>query len=217
HQRGAERPLRGPGAAGRSRRLPRRGSAGALVEVSRPPAPPPYGLLAELTHACPLRCVYCSNPLALVGRREELATHEWVRVVEEAASIGVVQTHLSGGEPLERSDVEEIVRAARSCGLYTQLVPSGLGLTAARLAELANVQLYGWALANRTHLLPSGEQLSRASERFRRRRAGLGDRLAMVWVRQDYFEGRPKPCMNGWGTTSLTVAPDGRALPCPAA
>jgi pyrroloquinoline quinone biosynthesis protein E len=83
--------------------------------------------------------------------------------------------------------------------------------------ELANVQLYGWALANRAHLLPAAEQLSRASERFHRRRAELGDRLAMVWVRQDYLDGRPKPCMNGWGTTSMTVAPDGRVLPCPAA
>src|SRR6266851_1159003 len=97
----------------------------------------PYGLLAELTHACPLRCVYCSNPLALVSRERELVTSEWKQVIQQAASLGVVQVHLSGGEPLERPDLEEIVEAARDEGMYSQLVTSGVGLCAARVAALS--------------------------------------------------------------------------------
>jgi pyrroloquinoline quinone biosynthesis protein E len=83
--------------------------------------------------------------------------------------------------------------------------------------ELANVQYYSWALANRSLLLPSTEQIRRGHQRFVDRREELGDRLRTTWVSPDYHDGRPKPCMNGWGRTSLTVAPDGRVLPCPVA
>jgi len=83
--------------------------------------------------------------------------------------------------------------------------------------ELANAQYYHWALRNRDLLLPSAEQLRLAREVVEARRNELGGRLRIAWVAADYFTGRPKPCMGGWGRVSMTVAPDGRALPCPAA
>src|SRR2546423_7327587 len=96
----------------------------------------PLGMLAELTHACPLHCAYCSNPLALVARTDELSTAEWLRVFAEAAALGVAQVHLSGGEPLQRKDPPTLAAGCRDLGLYTNLITSGLGLTAQRLAEL---------------------------------------------------------------------------------
>src|SRR6201999_828372 len=100
--------------------------------------PPPLGLLAELTHRCPLGCPYCSNPLALESRDDELDASTWRRVFREAAALGVLQTHLSGGEPAARRDLVEITASAREAGLYTNLITSGIGLTARRLAELAD-------------------------------------------------------------------------------
>ncbi|WP_128377156.1 pyrroloquinoline quinone biosynthesis protein PqqE [Streptomyces cavernae] len=259
-----------------------------------PPPPPPWALLAELTHACPLHCPYCSNPLELVRRSRELSAEEWEDVLRQAGELGVVHTHLSGGEPLLRPDLAAIVGAAESAGIYTQLVTSGVGLSEPRMSELAsaglrsvqlsvqhadsaasdriagsrsyaakeraaavvrdaglplglnvvlhrdnldaiddivdlgvawgaerielaNVQFYGWALRNRTTLLPTRDQLSRAQETVERRRKQLGDSTELVWVVPDYFDGVPKPCMGGWGAVSLTVAPDGVVLPCPAA
>jgi pyrroloquinoline quinone biosynthesis protein E len=87
----------------------------------------------------------------------------------------------------------------------------------AEYLELANTQYYGWALLNRDHLMPSREQLERAEAVVAERRATLGKRLRLLFVVPDYFEGRPKRCMNGWGTTILCVSPDGTALPCQAA
>ncbi|GAA0346224.1 pyrroloquinoline quinone biosynthesis protein PqqE [Streptomyces blastmyceticus] len=256
---------------------------------------PPWSLIAEVTHACPLRCPYCSNPLDLTRRSRELETAEWVRVMQEAADLGVVHAHLSGGEPLLRPDLAAITAAATRAGLYTQLVTSGVGLTEEQLKqlagaglrsvqlsvqdstpgasdriagrrgsfatkeraaaavravglflcldvvlhrenldslgdivelglawgvdklELAHVQFYGWALANRQALLPSREQVARARKEFEQWRARLAGQLELVWVVPDYFEGVPKPCMGGWGVASLTVTPDGTVLPCPAA
>ncbi|MHB8735771.1 MAG: pyrroloquinoline quinone biosynthesis protein PqqE, partial [Terriglobales bacterium] len=99
-----------------------------------PPLPPPLALIAELTHRCPLHCVYCSNPLEMQSRAEELETAAWLRVIQEAGALGVVQLHLTGGEPLVRADLVELVTAARIAGLYTNLITSGLGLEAKRLA-----------------------------------------------------------------------------------
>jgi pyrroloquinoline quinone biosynthesis protein E len=96
----------------------------------------PLGMLAELTHACPLHCAYCSNPLALVSRTGELSTDEWLRIFAEAAALGVAQVHLSGGEPLQRKDLPELAAACRDHNLYTNLITSGLGLTKERLATL---------------------------------------------------------------------------------
>jgi pyrroloquinoline quinone biosynthesis protein E len=251
----------------------------------------PYALLAELTHRCPLHCAYCSNPIELIRRSGELTTDEWLRVFDEAAALGVVQTHLSGGEPLVRPDLEAIVERASRHGIYTQLVTSGVGLTEQRLAalqtaglrsiqlsvqaasevvadriagrssvadkeraavvihatalpfgmnvvlhrdnlhevdaiidmavrwgvqrlELANVQFYSWALRNREELLPSPDQLRQAEAAVIARREALRGRLEIVWVISDYHDDRPKPCLGGWGSVSLTVAPDGTVLPC---
>ena len=103
--------------------------------------PRPLGLLAELTHRCPLGCPYCSNPLALEGRNDELDTATWARVFREAAAIGVLQVHLSGGEPAARRDLVEIAASAHDAGLYTNLITSGVGLTDQRLALLAEAGL----------------------------------------------------------------------------
>ncbi|MFD9632015.1 pyrroloquinoline quinone biosynthesis protein PqqE [Streptomyces violascens] len=259
------------------------------------PVEPPWALLAELTHGCPLHCSYCSNPVELVRRNSELDTDTWRQVMCQAGELGVVQTHISGGEPLLRPDLPQIVAAADAAGIHTQLVTSGLGLDTARLGtlidaglrsvqlsvqhsgaqasdriagrrrsfadkaraaavvreaglplglnvvlhrdnldaldaivglgldwgadriELANAQFYGWALLNRRQLLPSTVQLKRARESVEAWKTRLAGRTELVWVVPDYFDGTAKPCMGGWGAVSLTVAPDGTVLPCPAA
>jgi PqqA peptide cyclase len=98
-------------------------------------------MLAELTHRCPLGCPYCSNPLALDGREDELDAATWARVFRQAAALGVMQLHLSGGEPGARRDLVEITASARAAGLYTNLITSGIGITAKRLAELKEAGL----------------------------------------------------------------------------
>lgn len=255
---------------------------------------PPAELLAEITHRCPLHCVYCSNALELRQRRDELAAADWLRVVDQAAELGVADMHFSGGEPLARTDLETLVAAASNHGIRASLVTSGIGLTesradalavaglnsvqlsiqghdgesanliaatrrfdkkqrAARIVreaglpltmnvvlhrlnlddiddiitlcvgwgaqrlELANTQYYGWALLNRTMLLPSRQQLRRAESVYRRRRTELAGRMELIWVVPDYHESFPRPCRGGWARIGLTIAPDGRAYPCPAA
>ena len=96
----------------------------------------PFGLLAELTYRCPLACSYCSNPLNLADYTDELSTGEWRRVLAEAADLGVLQCHLSGGEPLLRRDLVEIVAIARDLGLYTNLVTSAVGLSRSKAERL---------------------------------------------------------------------------------
>jgi pyrroloquinoline quinone biosynthesis protein E len=254
----------------------------------------PFGLLAELTYGCPLSCPYCSNPLNLAGYRDELTTAEWQRVVAEAQELGVLQLHLSGGEPLLRRDLVEIVNSANELGMYTNLVTSGLGLSRRRAeqlraagldhvqisiqadepavsdriagipsferkieaahlvkelgwpltvnvvlhrqnldriadilrlaeeveadrVELANTQYYGWAWRNRDALLPSTAQLERAEAVVRAARERLEGRMDVLYILPDYYSRYPKPCMGGWGKRQLTVAPNGDALPCPAA
>ncbi|SPH17245.1 Putative mycofactocin radical SAM maturase MftC [Defluviimonas aquaemixtae] len=104
--------------------------------MAEPRIPPPIAMLAELTHRCPLACPYCSNPLELASKDTELSTETWGRVFREAAALGVLQLHLSGGEPAARRDLEELVVRAREAGLYTNLITSGVGLTRARLEAL---------------------------------------------------------------------------------
>src|SRR6201991_2885068 len=101
----------------------------------------PLGLLAELTHRCPLGCPYCSNPLALDPREGELDTATWVRVMHEAAALGVLQVHLSGGEPAARRDLVEITAGARTAGLYTNLITSAVGVTNKLLDALVDAGL----------------------------------------------------------------------------
>jgi pyrroloquinoline quinone biosynthesis protein E len=101
----------------------------------------PYALLAELTYACPLHCPYCSNPVALDDYRDELTTDEWQRVFTEAADLGVLQVHLSGGEPMQRHDIVDLVQCANKLGLYTNLITSGLGFSTRRAEELRDAGL----------------------------------------------------------------------------
>ena len=254
----------------------------------------PFGLLAELTYRCPLACAYCSNPLELAAYDDELSTGQWQRVFTEAAEMGVLQCHLSGGEPLLRRDLADLVRTAAGLGMYTNLVTSAIGLSRSRAetlreagldhvqvsvqadepstsdriagipsferklkaaavvkdlgwpltvnvvlhrqnidrvaeiialveeldadrVELANTQYYGWAWRNRAALLPSREQLAGAEEVVRAARTRLEGRMEILHVLPDYYSEYPKPCMGGWAARQLTVAPNGDALPCPAA
>ncbi|MHC5906510.1 radical SAM protein [Streptomyces sp. S6] len=203
---------------------------------------PPWAMLAELTHGCPLRCPYCSNPTELVPRAAELTTAEWLRVFDEAGRLGIAHAHLSGGEPLLRRDLAELIAGRRSFGAKERAarlikdagLPLGLNVVLHRhnldrldaiirlgvdwravRIELANTQFYGWGLRNRGALMPDREQLVWARgvvEAWRGR-----TETELIWVVPDYFEGVAKPCMGGWGAVSLMVAPDGRVLPCPAA
>jgi pyrroloquinoline quinone biosynthesis protein E len=260
------------------------------------PIPNPFTLIAELSYRCPLRCPYCSNPVAIGSERyrDELTTEEWIRVVGEAAALGVVQLGLSGGEPLLRRDLEEIVSAARSGGLYSTLVTAGTLLTeqraetlraagldhvqvsiqdsdteesdrlagarsfakkleAARVSkalgfpltlnfvlhrqnldrisemlelaftleadrvELANTQYYGWAVLNEKSLVPTREQLHKAEGAVAAARERAGTSMTILYVLPDFYEEYPKPCMGGWGSTAMVVAPNGETLPCQAA
>jgi pyrroloquinoline quinone biosynthesis protein E len=101
----------------------------------------PLALIAELTHRCPLHCVYCSNPLELQNRANELNTETWTRIFHQAAKMGVLQADLTGGEPLARTDILELVSAARTAGLYVNMITSGLPLDEARLAKLVEAGL----------------------------------------------------------------------------
>ncbi|WP_020564893.1 pyrroloquinoline quinone biosynthesis protein PqqE [Methylosarcina fibrata] len=252
---------------------------------------PPRWLLAELTYACPLQCPYCSNPIDYSKYPSELTTEDWKRVLSQARKMGAVQLGFSGGEPLTRKDLVELVEHARQLGYYTNLITSGYGMTEEKIVrlkeagldhiqvsiqastqelndhlagtesflhkqeiarlvkkhgypmvlcvvihrenihqmpdilamaeqlgadylELANTQYYGWAHANRDLLMPTREQFEQAeaiAQAFKEKVAG---RMKIYYVVPDYYEDRPKACMNGWGTTFLTIAPDGVALPC---
>jgi PqqA peptide cyclase len=97
----------------------------------------PLGMLVELTHRCPLGCPYCSNPLALDKREDELDLATWTRVFREAAALGILQVHLSGGEPAARRDLVAITAACHAAGLYSNLITSAIGLTIERLEALA--------------------------------------------------------------------------------
>jgi PqqA peptide cyclase len=104
-------------------------------------APRPYTLVAELTYRCPLRCVYCSNPVDFHRSRAELSTDEWRRVFSQAAELGVVQLHLSGGEPVLRGDLVELIRHARACDLYVNLITGGTILDQDKLRRLREAGL----------------------------------------------------------------------------
>lgn len=264
----------------------------AQSTASRAAGPtPPYWFLAELTYTCPLHCPFCYNPVDFATVKDELSTEEWKRVLREARALGSVQCGFSGGEPLQRKDLEELVAEAHTLGFYTNLLTSGIGLTEKRIAklkevgldhiqlsfqdstrevndflssartfelkrkaaalirkydfdmvmncvihrmnidhigdiialadeigasylELANAQYYSWASININQLLPTREQLQQAERTTNEWRKKLGQRMKLLFVVPDYYETRPKKCMNGWGSTFLGIAPDGLALPC---
>jgi pyrroloquinoline quinone biosynthesis protein E len=256
--------------------------------------PRPYTLIAELTYRCPLRCPYCSNPVDYSENKDELSTEEWCRVFGEAEELGVMQLHLTGGEPLARKDLELLVAHARAVGLYTNLVTSGIPLARERLErlaqagidhvqvsvqsskpdladeiagyaghakklevmrwvkalglpltmnvvlhranlgeidelvalaeevgadrlELANTQYVSWALSNRDVLLPTRDQIERASEKAAPHRDRLRGTMDVLFVKPDYFGTTPKACMDGWARRFLQIVPDGRVVPCHAA
>jgi len=254
----------------------------------------PLALIAEITHRCPLHCVYCSNPLELTARSEELASSDWLRVFREAAALGVLHLHLTGGEPLARPDLAEMIAGAREARLYTNLITSGIGLSRERLQhlvdsgldhiqlsfqdseegsanwiagtrahahklelaewirkhriaftinlvvhrqnidhlekmiaalealhpdrmEVAHAQYYGWALKNRSALLPTRAQLDRALKVVATAEERMRGRVRIDMVVPDYHARFPKACMGGWGRQLMLIDPAGRALPCHAA
>ena len=262
-----------------------------LSTSTQPTITPPFWLLAELTYRCPLHCVFCYNPLNYAAIENELTTAEWVKVMREARQLGAAQLGFSGGEPLMRDDLEELVDEAHRLGFYTNLITSGVGLNEKRIqalktagldhiqlsfqdstqemndflsstktfelkkrvaalikqydypmvmnvvlhrhnlphidkiiemalsleaeyVELANTQYYGWAMKNREHLIPSHQQLIDAEAIVNQYREKIGKTCKLLFVVPDYFENRPKACMNGWGSVFLGVGPDGAALPC---
>ena len=103
--------------------------------------PNPLALIAEITHRCPLHCVYCSNPLELAAASSEMSTTEWIGIFQQAAKLGMLHAHFPGGEPLARPDLPELIAGARAAGLYTNLITSGVGLAEARLQALAGAGL----------------------------------------------------------------------------
>ena len=142
----------------------------------------PLALVAELTHRCPLHCVYCSNPLELQSRSGELSTEAWSRVFKEAAEVGVLQADFTGGEPLARPDIVDLVRSARASGLYVSLITSGLPLDEAKLETLMQAGLDHFQLsfqgareetANDISGTKSHQQKLRVLEWLKRYRIGL--------------------------------------------
>ncbi len=256
--------------------------------------PKPLWMLAELTYKCPLQCPYCSNPVDFAKYKNELSTEEWLRVMREARAMGATQLGFSGGEPLVRRDLEELIAEARRLGFYTNLITSGVGMDEERIkgfkkagldhiqvsfqasseelnnfiagtdafqhklemarlvkkydypmvlcfvlhrrnqdqvqdilelaialnadyVELATTQYYGWAMVNRDQLMPTRAQLERAEAIAHEYQEKMKGKMKIYYVVPDYFETRPKACMNGWGAVFLTITPDGTALPCHAA
>jgi pyrroloquinoline quinone biosynthesis protein E len=154
---------------------------------------PPLALLAELTHRCPLQCPYCSNPLELERASAELDTGTWSRVLGEAAALGVLQVHFSGGEPAARRDLVELVRHATSVGLYSNLITSGARLDDARIAALVeaglehvqiSIQDADEANGDRIAGLPGAQAMKREAAR-RVRAAGLPLTVNAVVHRQN--------------------------------
>jgi pyrroloquinoline quinone biosynthesis protein E len=137
----------------------------------------PYTLVAELTYRCPLRCVYCSNPLDYARRGEELDTETWRRVLREAEDLGVVQLNLTGGEPLVRDDLEALIEEARRLDLYTNLITSGIPLKRERLARFRALGLDNVQISIQ-------DTAAAASDRIAGRRSFDRKRLVAAWVKE---------------------------------
>src|SRR5258708_25834596 len=142
-----------------------------MMDATVQRTPRPLGLLAEFTHRCPLGCPYCSNPIALDSRHDELDAATWARVFGEAAALGVLQLHLSGGEPAARRDLVEITASARAAGLYTNLITSGVGLPAKVLSALADAGLDHVQISIQDSAPTSADHIARYDGAFARKRA----------------------------------------------
>src|SRR5213080_1384497 len=142
-----------------------------LDPAGRPMHEKPLGLLAELTHRCPLGCPYCSNPLALDPREDELDTATWLRVLREAAELGVLQVHLSGGEPGARSDLIDITAGAHAAGLYTNLITSAVGITESVLTGLVQAGLDHVQISIQDGDAHSADRIAGYAGAFARKRA----------------------------------------------
>ena len=105
------------------------------------PLLPPIGMLAELTHRCPLQCPYCSNPTELLKANRELDTATWLDLFGQAADLGVLQVHLSGGEPTLRRDLEQLIAGLSARGVYTNLITAGVGIAEGRIEAFAEAGL----------------------------------------------------------------------------
>lgn len=127
----------------------------------------PYTLVAELTYRCPLRCVYCSNPVDYARHADGLDTADWLRVLREAEALGVVQLHLTGGEPVLRDDLETLIEGARAVDLYTNLITSGIPLSRERLARFRALGLDNVQVSIQDVAAPSSDRIAglRAFER----------------------------------------------------
>jgi PqqA peptide cyclase len=150
-----------------------------MAAKAREPLTKPLGLLAELTHRCPLGCPYCSNPLALDPRGSELDTQTWARVFAEAAALGALQVHLSGGEPGARRDLVAITAAAHSAGLYTNLITSAVGITAVTLRRLADAGLDHVQISIQDNEPASADQIAGYQGAFARKRALAAEVVAV--------------------------------------
>jgi pyrroloquinoline quinone biosynthesis protein E len=148
------------------------------AEPSDPPLTSPLGLLAELTHRCPLGCPYCSNPLALDQRTDELDLATWARVFGEATALGVLQVHLSGGEPAARRDLVDIAAAAHAAGLYTNLITSGVGLTPKTLSRLYDAGLDHVQISIQDSDPVSADRIAGYTGAFERKRKLAGEVVA---------------------------------------
>src|SRR6516165_8316304 len=142
------------------------------MNVHAQPQPgPPIGLLVELTHRCPLGCLYCSNPVALERAGDELDGETWKRVFSEAAALGALHVHLSGGEPTARRDIAEITRHASRCGLYTNLITSGIGVSQKLMDEMVEAGLDHAQLSFQGADKETNDRLGHYQGSFERKRA----------------------------------------------
>ena len=143
------------------------------TDGDRPAAPAfaglrPLNLLAELTYRCPLHCPYCSNPTEYPTARGELSTAEWAGVFRQAAELGVFHLHLSGGEPLVRTDLPDLIRAAHAAGLYTNLITSGVGLTRNRARQLRTAGLDSVQISLQSDQAPLADRVAGAAAHERK-------------------------------------------------
>jgi radical SAM protein with 4Fe4S-binding SPASM domain len=175
---------------------------------------PPLWLLAELTYRCPLQCPYCSNPLDFAQTERELSTEDWVKVLRQGREMGAAQLGFSGGEPLVRQDLQELIAEARHLGYYSNLITSGLGLTHAKVEAFASAGLDHIQVSFQASDPELNNALAGSRKAFEQKLAMARAVKETGFVTPDYYEERPKPCRNGWGSLFLTVAPDGAALPC---